>query len=327
MKRVLSILLSLAVCLALALSLAGCDRPLKTTETTPSVPEPTTVKTTVAEKKAERALLAKMKVSNGNYSYTYTYDYDLGAKTVKVVAKGVPAGDSPTYEAFTWLVPQSALKGDAQEAVPDSTGASEELTLWAQPLVQSGEIDTYRLEVYEEDATERSGVLTYKFQRNEKKQVSSCVVNYDWRTGDDYDAVIKYRYDDNGRLTRVVESSADRDLNWEFNRDADGKVTHASLQTILKNEDAIESWLTATNYHYDSEGVLVSTSASGEGAQYDSWRTNYLYSETTGTLGAVTNQFERVTFTYDETFSYLLKVQTTDLDTGTDYVTIEYTYQ
>lgn len=326
MKRVLSILLSLAVCLGLALSLAGCGSQT-TSETVTATPELSTVKTTVAEKTTERTLLTQMKISNGSYSYTYTYDYDFDAKTVKVVAKGVPAGDSPTYEAFTWLVPQSALKGEVQEAVPDSTGANEELTLWAQPLVQSGEIDTYRLEVYEEDSAERSGVLTYKFQRNEKEQVSACVVNYDWRTGDDYDAVVKYRYDDNGCLTRVVESSADRDLNWEFTRDADGKVTHSSLQTIIKNEEAIESWLTATNYNYDSEGVLVSISASGEGAQYDSWRTNYLYSETTGTLGALTNQFERVTFTYDETFDYLLKVQTTDLDTGTDYVTIEYTYQ
>ena len=330
MKKQVSVLFAMVLCLAMAVMMTGCGKSQSGAGGTAST---TAVRTTVtkaastAQNKAEkRTLLTKMTVSNGNYSYDYTYDYDFEAKAVSVTAKGVPAGDSPTYEAFTWLLPIEVLKGDTQEALPDSTGANEELTLWAQPLVQSGDIDTYRLTIFEEDAKESSGTLTYKFSRNDKDQVSSCVVNYDWRTGDDYDAVIKYRYNENGLLSRVTETSEARDFVWEFTRDKDGKITHESFQTLEKNENAVDSWLSATNYNYDSDGILVSTSASGEGAQYDSWRTNYLFSETSGTLGALTNQFERVTFTYDESFGELLKVQTTDLETGTDYVTIEYHY-
>lgn len=322
--RVLAVLLALA----LVLCLAGCQKQTTTGGEAAPVSETTTKAPDVTvTKKGTTKVLKHITVKNGNYEYTYDYDYDFDTKTVDIVAKGVPAGDRVENDAYTWYMTRDILNGSKLEALPDSSGANEELTLWAQPLLYSGDILRYRTTVYEEDSTKPASVLTYEFAKDSRGRVSDAQVKYDFEGDDyDYDALVKYRYDEAGNLRRVTESSETRDLIWEFTRDESGRLTNESFETITKENDAIDHWLSLTEYVYDSDGVLIATKTKADGSQLGEWATRYLFSETTGTLSMVTDEFTRTSFGYDEDLKELVLVKSSDIDSGETYWRMEFSY-
>ena len=323
-------LFCLLLILAFALSaLAGCT---KQSGVKPAEPGTTAAGTTIAaepQKGETLTVLKQLKISNGNFSYDYDYDYDFDAKELVVTAKGVPAGDQVPKDCFTWFMTPGILSGENVEALPDVSGAYEELTLWAQPLLASGRIMNYKVVLYEEDATSPSATLSYKFTKNNKGQVANCVVKYAYPTEEDYDwdAVIKYRYNDEGYLRKVSEVSEDRDYLWEFNRDENNRLTASSCQVITRDDESMDSWLSTTKYFYDDEGVLLRKSTNGEGAQFDDYTTKYLFSETTGNLSMLEDQFTRVTFAYDDSLKKLIQIKTKDLDGGSSYYSMDFTYE
>lgn len=321
-RRLFVVLLALT----LVLCLAGCQK--KTVGEVTTVSETTTKAPAVTvSKKGTAKVLKHIVIKNGNFQYTYDYDYDFSTKTVDIVAKGVPAGDRIENEAYSWYLTRDILNGSKPEALPDSSGANEELTLWAQPLLASGDILHYRTTVYEENAKSPSSVLTYDFSKDSEGRVSSAQVKYDFE-GDayDYDALIKYRYDEAGNLRKVTETSETRDLVWEFTRDESGRLTNSSHETITKEDEAIDHWLSLTEYVYDSDGVLIATKTKAEGSQSEDWVTRYLFSETTGTLSEVTDNFSRTSFGYDKNFENLVLVKGSDLDSGDTYWRMEFSY-
>lgn len=312
--------------LAMVLCLTGCQK-------TKTVSEPTTANLTTTAapevvKKGTATVIRHMTVKNGNYEYTYDFDYDFSEKQVSIIAKGVPAGDQVLNEAYTWYLCRSVLSGLDLEALPDSSGANEELLLRAQPLLVTGDILHYKTTIYEEDSKSPSSVLTYDFRKNAKGQVSDATIRFDFAGSDeyDYDAIVKYRYDDNGFLRKVTETSETRDLIWEFSRDERNVLTNETLETITKDGEAIDHWLSLTEYVYDSDGLLIATKTKADGSQLGEWTTRYLFSETTGKLSLVTDEFTRTSFGYDDTLDNLVLVKNADKDSGEEYWRIEYTY-
>lgn len=70
-----------------------------------------------------------MKISNGDTSYSYHYDYDFDERLVTISAKVVPSGDQVPIDCLSWLMTPGILSGEIIEAIPDVSGANEELTL------------------------------------------------------------------------------------------------------------------------------------------------------------------------------------------------------
>lgn len=322
----LGLMLVLAVLLT---ALTGCTKRLE--ESGNAQENASTTGTTIVtepQRGEKLTVLKQLKVHNGNFSYDYDYEYDFDEKELTVTAKGVPAGDEVPKDCFTWFLTPGILSGENVEAIPDVSGANEELTLWAQPLLASDHILNYKLVLYEEDAKKPTATLTYKFSKNNKGQVANCDVKYSYLTEDDYDwdAVIKYRYNDDGFLRKVSEVSEDRDYIWEFNRDEDGRLTASSLQVITRDDNASDSWLSTTKYGYDEDGKLMRMQTNGGGAQFDDSVTKYLFSETTGNLTMLEDQFTRTTFAYDDSLKKLTRVKTVDLDGGSNYYAMDFTY-
>lgn len=320
--------LLLALLLTLA-ALTGCTRRLDETTTEPEATTTGTTIVTEPQRGEKLTVLKKMTIHNEDFSFDYDYEYDFDAKELTVTAKGVPAGDEVPKDCFTWFLTPGILSGENVEAIPDVSGANEVLTLWAQPLLASGHIMNYKVVLYEEDSKKPGATLSYKFAKNNKGQTSTCNVKYAYPTEEDWDwdAVIKYRYNDDGYLRKVSEVSEDRDRVWEFNRDNDNLLTASSCQVTTRDDEATDTWLSTTKYVYDDDGMLLRQVTSGEGAQYEDYATKYLFSETTGNLSMLEDQFTRTTFAYDDSLKKLTRIKTVDLSGGTNYYTMDFTYE
>lgn len=324
------------LCLLLAMScllaiLSGCTKRL---DEEPSAANATTTGTTIVtepQRREKLTLLKEMKITNGDTKYSYVYDYDFEEKLMTVTAKGVPAGDRIPLDCFTWLLTPGILAGENVEAIPDVSGANEELVLWAQPLLASTKILKFKLNLYEEDR-KKPTVIRYTFEKNTKGLPSTCIVHYQDAVNDDYDwnAVIKYRYNDDGYLSRVSEVSEDREYIWEYNRDENNVLTGSTLQVLEKNTEAIDSWVSQTSYVYDDDGKLMAMKVKGEenedGEEVKPYTTKYLFSETTGNLSMLEDDFTRTTFSYDDSLKKLTQIKTIDNDGGSTYYVMDFTY-
>lgn len=324
------------VCLFVAIccmfsALTGCTKRLDEGQTPANVSTTGTTIVTEPQRGEKLTLLKEMKITNGDTKYSYVYDYDFDEKLLTVTAKGVPAGDRVPQDCFTWLLTPGILAGENVEAIPDVSGANEELTLWAQPLLASSRILKFRLDLYEEDRKTPT-VIRYTFEKNTKGLPSTCIVHYQDAVNDDYDwnAVIKYRYNDDGYLSRVSEVSEDREYVWEYHRDDNNVLTSSTMQVLEKNTEAIDSWVSQTSYVYDDEGKLMAMKVKGEenedGEEVKPYTTKYLFSETTGNLSMLEDDFTRTTFSYDDSLKKLTQIKTIDNDGGSTYYEMDFTY-
>lgn len=324
------------LCLLLAMScllaiLSGCTKRL---DEEPSAANATTTGTTIVtepQRGEKLTLLKEMKISNGDKKYSYVYDYDFDNKQLNVTAKGVPAGDRVPQDCFTWLLTPGILAGENVEAIPDVSGANEELVLWAQPLLASTKVLKFRLDVYEEDSKQPT-VIRYTFEKNTRGLPSTCIVHYQDATSedDDWNAVVKYHYNDDGYLSRVSEVSEDREYIWEYSRDEKNVLTGSTMQVTMKNTEATDTWLTQTSYTYDDDGKLIAMKVKGEadenGEEFEPYTTKYLFSETTGNLSMLEDKFTRTTFSYDDSLKKLTQIKTIDNDGGSTYYVMDFTY-
>ena len=111
-----------------------------------------------------------------------------------------------------------------------------------------------------------------------------------------------------------------RSINWFL-------LLKLSTKDVPAGDEGLDSWLSTTKYVYDDEGILIRKSTNGEGAQYDNYVTKYLFSETTGKLSMLEDQFTRITFSYDDSMGKLVQVKTKDLDGGANYYTMDFIYE
>ena len=319
-----------AICCLLS-ALSGCTKRL---DEMPAEQTSSTTGTTIVtepQRGEKLTLLKEMKITNGDTKYSYVYDYDFDEKLLTVTAKGVPAGDRIPQDCFTWLLTPGILAGENVEAIPDVSGANEELVLWAQPLLASTKILKFKLNLYEEDRKTPT-VIRYTFEKNTKGLPSTCIIHYKDATSDDDDwnAVVKYRYNDDGFLKRVSEVSEDREYVWEYSRDDKNVLTGSTLQVLEKNTEAIDSWLSQTSYVYDDDGKLIAMKVKGEtdedGEEVKPYTTKYLFSETTGNLSMLEDSFTRTTFSYDDSLKKLTQIKTIDNDGGSTYYEMDFTY-
>ena len=111
-----------------------------------------------------------------------------------------------------------------------------------------------------------------------------------------------------------------RSINWFL-------LLILTTKDVPAGDEGLDSWFSTTKYVYDDEGILIRKSTNGEGAHYDNYVTKYLFSETTGKLSMLEDQFTRITFSYDDSMGKLVQVKTKDLDGEANYYTMDFIYE
>ena len=63
-----------------------------------------------------------------------------------------------------------------------------------------------------------------------------------------------------------------------------------------------------------------------DGEEVKPYTTKYLFSETTGNLSMLEDDFTRTTFSYDDSLKKLMQIKTIDNDGGNTYYAMDFTY-